>query len=146
MVPGGSDNGLGKGPFDMKRDDRGVWTVTTPPAVPGFHYYWLQVDGFACNDPSTQTYFGWNKECSGVEVPDKALSFYDVKNVPHGDVAATGITPRRQACGGGRWSTRRRDTTRLRKLAIPSSTCSTARARTSGLGRRRAGPTSSSIT
>lgn len=88
VVPGGSDNGLGKGPFDMKRDERGVWTVTTPPAMPGFHYYWLQVDDFACNDPSTQTYFGWNKECSGIDVPDKALSFYDVKDVPHGDVRA----------------------------------------------------------
>lgn len=88
VVPGGNDNGLGTGPFEMKRDERGVWTVTTPPAVPGFHYYWLQVDGFACNDPGTQTYFGWNKECSGIDVPDKALSFYDVKDVPHGDVRA----------------------------------------------------------
>ena len=53
VVPGGSDNGLGQGPFDMQRDDKGVWTVTIPPAVPGFHYYWLLVDGFACNDPAT---------------------------------------------------------------------------------------------
>jgi len=88
VVPGGSDNGLGQGPFDMQRDDNGVWTVTIGPAVPGFHYYWLHVDGFACNDPSTQTYFGWNKECSGIEVPDRALDFYDVKDVPHGEVRA----------------------------------------------------------
>jgi enterochelin esterase-like enzyme len=88
VIPGGNDNGLGAGPFDMAKDERGVWTVTTPPAVPGFHYYWLTVDGFACNDPGTQTYFGWNKECSGVEVPDKALSFYDLKDVPHGEVRA----------------------------------------------------------
>ena len=88
VIPGGSDNGLGRGPFDMTRDEKGIWTVTTPPAVPGFHYYWLQVDGFACNDPSTQTYFGWNKECSGIEVPDRTQSFYDVKDVPHGDVRA----------------------------------------------------------
>ena len=86
VVPGGSDNGLGKGPFEMARDDKGVWAVTTPPAVPGFHYYWLQVDGFACNDPGTQTYFGWNKECSGIEIPDKTLDFYDVKDLPHGDI------------------------------------------------------------
>jgi enterochelin esterase-like enzyme len=86
VVPGGSDNGLGKGPFDMTRDDKGVWSITTPPAAPGFHYYWLQVDGFACNDPATQTYFGWNKECSGIEIPDKTLGFYDAKDLPHGDV------------------------------------------------------------
>jgi enterochelin esterase-like enzyme len=88
VIPGGNDNGLGQGPFDMQRDDKGVWTVTIGPVVPGFHYYWLQVDGFACNDPATQTYFGWNKECSGIDVPDKTLDFYDAKDVPHGDVRA----------------------------------------------------------
>ncbi len=88
VVPGGDDNGLGKGPYDMTRDEKGVWTVTIPPAVPGFHYYWFSVDGFAANDPATFTYFGWNKECSGIEVPDKTLDFYDVKDVPHGDVRA----------------------------------------------------------
>lgn len=88
VIPGGSDNGLGTGPFDLQRDDKGAWTVTTPPAVPGFHYYWLQVDGFACNDPAVQTYFGWNKECSGIEIPDSTLNFYDIKDVPHGEVRA----------------------------------------------------------
>ena len=88
VVPGGKDNGLGTGPFDMVKDDRGVWTVTTPPAIPGFHYYWLSIDGFISNDPATQTYFGWNKECSGIEIPDKTLDFYDVRDVPHGDVRA----------------------------------------------------------
>jgi enterochelin esterase-like enzyme len=86
VIPGGNDNGLGQGPFDMRRDDKGVWTVTIGPVVPGFHYYWLQMDGFACNDPATQTYFGWNKECSGIEVPDRTLDFYDIKDVPHGEV------------------------------------------------------------
>lgn len=86
VIPGGNDNGLGKGPFDMTRDGQGYWTATTAPAVPGFHYYWLLVDGFACNDPSSRTFFGWNKESSGVEVPDRALDFYDPKDVPHGEV------------------------------------------------------------
>jgi len=86
VIPGGDDNGLGKGPYEMVRDEKGAWTVTIPPAVPGFHYYWLQVDGFPCNDPSTQTFFGWNKECSGIEIPDKTIDFYDVRDVPHGDV------------------------------------------------------------
>jgi enterochelin esterase-like enzyme len=47
-----------------------------PPAVPGFHYYFLLVDGFQCNDPGSQTYFGWNTETSAVEVPDK-VDFYE---------------------------------------------------------------------
>ena len=83
LKPGG--DGLGKGPYDMVRDDKGVWTVTTPPAVPGFHYYFLLVDGFQCNDPGSQTYFGWNTETSGVEVPD-SVDFYAPKEVPHGEV------------------------------------------------------------
>ena len=83
LKPGG--DGLGKGPYDMVRDDQGVWTVTIPPAVPGFHYYFVLVDGFQSNDPGSQTYFGWNTEASGVEVPDK-VDFYEPKDVPHGEV------------------------------------------------------------
>ena len=81
----GGGDGLGKGPFDMVRDEKGVWSVTIPPAQPGFHYYWLIVDGFQCNDPGSQTYFGYNRETSGVELPDK-VDFYDAKDVPHGEV------------------------------------------------------------
>src|SRR6516164_3414499 len=36
QVQGGE--GLGKNRLDMARDANGVWTVTTPPVVPGFHY------------------------------------------------------------------------------------------------------------
>jgi enterochelin esterase-like enzyme len=86
VQPGGADNGLGKGPYDMKRSDDGFWTLTVPPAVPGFHYYWLLVDGVAVNDPSSETYFGWGKQTSGVEIPEKDVEFYDVRDVPHGHV------------------------------------------------------------
>lgn len=85
LQPGGADNGLGKGPIDMVRDEKGVWTVTTPPALPGFHYYWFLVDGFQANDPGSETYFGWARETSAVEVPDQ-VDFYDTKDVPHGEV------------------------------------------------------------
>lgn len=86
VQPGGADNGLGKGPFDMIRDDKGNWTFTTAPAVPGFHYYWLLIDGFATDDLSSRTYYGWGKDTSAVEVPDKDGDFYQAKNVPHGEV------------------------------------------------------------
>ena len=85
LQPGGNDNGLGKGPIDMTRDEKGVWTVTTPPAVPGFHYYWFLIDGFAANDPGSETYFGWNRQTSGIEIPDR-VDFYEAKNVPHGEI------------------------------------------------------------
>ncbi|MCL6544376.1 MAG: esterase [Bryobacteraceae bacterium] len=86
LVPGGNDNGLGAGPFEMTKDEKGFWTVTTPSAVPGFHYYWFSVDGLAVNDPNTYTFFGWNKECSGIDIPDPQGDFYQVKDVPHGDL------------------------------------------------------------
>src|SRR6478752_6787537 len=37
QVAGG--DGLGKGPFAMTKGDNGVWSVTIPSVVPGFHYY-----------------------------------------------------------------------------------------------------------
>jgi enterochelin esterase-like enzyme len=79
--------GLVKDPLDLKRGDDGVWTVTTPPAVPGFHYYWFNVDGVRVNDASSYSYFGYGRECSGIEIPDPTGEFYAPKeNVPHGAV------------------------------------------------------------
>lgn len=88
LQPGGDDNGLGKGPMDMSRGEGGLWTVTTPPAVPGFHYYWFLVDGTIVNDPSSETFFGWGRQSSGIEIPSSEADFYAVKNVPHGDIRA----------------------------------------------------------
>jgi len=73
-------------PFDMHRDDGGVWSVTVPSLVPGFHYYWLIIDGVAVNDPSSETYFGHRMLTSGLDVPEPGVDFYDVKDVPHGEV------------------------------------------------------------
>ncbi|HEY7499485.1 MAG TPA: alpha/beta hydrolase-fold protein [Vicinamibacterales bacterium] len=86
LQPGGADNGLGKGPIDMVKDEKGVWTVTLSAAVPGFHYYWFLVDGVAVNDPGSETYFGWGRQTSGIEVPEKGADFYEPRDVPHGDV------------------------------------------------------------
>ncbi|MBI2687261.1 MAG: esterase [Acidobacteria bacterium] len=86
VMPGGGSNGLGKGPFDMTRNADGVWTTTIGPVQPGFHYYWLLIDGAAVNDPNSETYFGWARQSSGIDVPDAALDFYEPKDVPHGDV------------------------------------------------------------
>jgi enterochelin esterase-like enzyme len=84
QVAGG--DGLGNGPFAMKKDADDVWTVTTPPAVPGFHYYWFVLDGVPVNDPASETYFGYGKETSGIEVPQSGADFYAIKNVPHGEI------------------------------------------------------------
>ena len=86
LQPGGADNGLGKGPIDMTRDEKGVWSITLPSAVPGFHYYWFLVDSLAVNDPGSETFFGWGRQTSGIDVPEPGADYYDARNVPHGEV------------------------------------------------------------
>ena len=131
VKPAAPEGWAGPGPFEMQKGNNGNWTVTTPPAAPGFHYYWLVVDGVAVNDPGSETFFGYGKETSGVEVPEEGVDFYDAKDVPHGEVRAcwyhSKVTgkPRRAFVytppgydkddGSG---------------ATPSSTCSTGPART----------------
>jgi enterochelin esterase-like enzyme len=86
LQPGGADNGLGKGPIDMSRDEKGAWTVTLPPVVPGFHYYWFLVDGLQVNDAGSETFFGWGRQTSGIDVPERSGDYYEPQPVPHGDV------------------------------------------------------------
>jgi enterochelin esterase-like enzyme len=78
-------NGLGKAPYDMTPDENGIWTVTTPPAVPGLHGYWLVINGVRVNDTPTKSYGGKMTAC-GVEIPERGIDFYDIKDVPHGQV------------------------------------------------------------
>lgn len=73
-------------PVDFKKDAEGNWTLITPPIVPGFHYYWFLVDGVPMNDPGCNTYHGWAKPTSGIEIPTKGEDFYMPKDVPHGNV------------------------------------------------------------
>jgi len=39
--------------LDMEKQSDGFWTVTTPPLVPGFHYYTLVIDGWLTTALST---------------------------------------------------------------------------------------------
>ena len=74
------------GTHDMTRAEDGTWSVTIPPQIPGFHYYSLVVDGVAVNDPGSETYFGSSRQSSGIEIPEKGVDYYEVKNVPHGEI------------------------------------------------------------
>ena len=81
-----SDSGIGKGPVELTRAQDGAWTVTVGPVVSGFHYYWYVVDGLEVPDPFSESYFGHNKQLSGIEVPEAVADYYAIKDVPHGDV------------------------------------------------------------
>ena len=85
--------GLGKGgPWAMERGEGGIWTVTTPPVVPGFHYYTLNVDGAQVNDPASDIFFGTGKPTSGIEIPERDVDFFYPKDVPHGEVRSRWYT------------------------------------------------------
>jgi enterochelin esterase family protein len=87
VVGHAADSGMnGDSPYPMQKRADGIWEVTTDPVRPGFHYYQLIIDGYRTTDPASQTYFGWAKQTSGLEVPDPELDFYEVRDVPHGEV------------------------------------------------------------
>ena len=68
--------------IDMVKQSDGFWTVTTPPLVPGFHYYTLMIDGAEVADLNTHAFFGGGKPVSAVEVPEPGSTYYSVQNVP----------------------------------------------------------------
>ena len=77
---------VGGGTHDMVQGADTMWTVTTPPLAPGFHYYSIIVDGASVADPNSETFFGVSKMMSGIEVPSVGEGFYAPQDVPHGEV------------------------------------------------------------
>jgi enterochelin esterase-like enzyme len=76
---------LGK-KYDMVKNSEGVWEVTTDSLSEGIHCYSLLIDGLAVADPSSETYYGMGRMASGFEVPFKGDSYYELRNVSHGDI------------------------------------------------------------
>ena len=73
-------------PFDMAKGEGGVWTYTSDPQAPGYHNYWMIVDGAVVLDPGTQAFIGYGHMCNGFEIPEPGVDYYDIKEVPHGAV------------------------------------------------------------
>ncbi|HXY24009.1 MAG TPA: alpha/beta hydrolase-fold protein [Candidatus Acidoferrum sp.] len=72
--------------IDMEKQADGFWTVTTPPLVPGLHYYTLLIDGAEVSDTNSHAFFGGGKNASMVEVPEPGSTYYSIQDVPHGQV------------------------------------------------------------
>ena len=72
--------------LDMEKQNDGFWTITTPPLVPGLHYYTLLIDGAEVSDLNSHAFFGGGKDASMVEVPEPASTYYSIQEVPHGAV------------------------------------------------------------
>src|SRR5690348_1539264 len=72
--------------LDMEKQADGFWTITTPPLVPGLHYYTLIIDGAEVSDTNSRAFFGGGKYTSMVEVPEPGSTYYSIQDVPHGAV------------------------------------------------------------
>ena len=70
---------------EMTKEADGYWSlVSKEPEVVGFHYYQIIVDGVSTADPNGKPFFGMGKWVSGIEIPEKGVDYYAIKNVPHG--------------------------------------------------------------
>ncbi len=77
---------LGK-KYDMVRNAEGEWTCTTEPLGPGFHYYFLIIDGVPVADPASESFYGCSTMTSGIEIPyPEGDTRFALADVPHGEI------------------------------------------------------------
>lgn len=76
---------LGK-KYDLIKNTDGIWEITSDTISEGFHYYSLLIDGVAVADPASETYYGMGRMAAGIEIPHKNDFYYELKDVPHGDI------------------------------------------------------------
>jgi enterochelin esterase-like enzyme len=74
------------GETTIVKGDDGAWTITTRPLDEGFHYYSLNIDGADVPDPGTLFFYGAGRWGSAVEIPAKDQDFYQLKDIPHGQL------------------------------------------------------------
>lgn len=75
--------------YEMKKAFDGSWRVTTDPLVEGFHYYFVEADGFRAVDPNSQSFYGCGTFAGGIEIPEKpeVAAYYNYNmNIEHGQV------------------------------------------------------------
>ena len=58
----------------MVKDDQGIWSVTTESSGPGISLLLLLIDGVQVSDPASESYFGWGRMASGIEIPEEGVS------------------------------------------------------------------------
>jgi enterochelin esterase family protein len=76
-------------PYPMTKGADGVWTVKVGPLAPDIYTYSFNVDGVIALDPrNANTKYGYGNfgPVSVVQIAGDGPAFYDVKDVPHGEV------------------------------------------------------------
>jgi enterochelin esterase-like enzyme len=77
---------IGGKKYDLKRNADGFWTGDSEPQDEGFHYYQLNIDGASVPDPGSLYFYGAGRWGSAIEIPAHDRAFYELKQVPHGQV------------------------------------------------------------
>lgn len=77
----------GSAGFDMAKDDKGVWSYTSPKLAPSYYQYWFVMDGFSMPDPQNT----FVRPASGVyksvvALPGKDAEWMMFRDVPHGNL------------------------------------------------------------
>ena len=74
--------------YTMQPDGKGNFMAATDPLVPGFHYYFMEIDGVRFVDPATETFFGCNRQAGGIEIPegDEGNYYRPQQGIAHGQV------------------------------------------------------------
>lgn len=80
----------GSAGYDMVKDEKGIWSYTTPPLTPSYYQYWFIVDGLTTPDPMN-TFVRPATGTPGVYksvvgVPGKEAEFMMFRDVPHGNL------------------------------------------------------------
>lgn len=73
----------------LQRGEDGVWSVTVGPLDPEMYVYFFTVDGVRLTDPNNpQVKIGYvtSTTTSLFTVPGNTPAFYDVQDVPHGEI------------------------------------------------------------
>jgi hypothetical protein len=77
-----------KEPKPLRRDDKGIWSLTVGPLPPGFYTYGYAIDGgLRMPDPSNPSLElrRWGPTSSFI-VPGPEKAIFEERNVPHGTV------------------------------------------------------------
>ncbi|MEO6567829.1 MAG: alpha/beta hydrolase-fold protein [Opitutaceae bacterium] len=80
----------GSAGYDMVKDEKGIWSYTTPPLAPSYYQYWFTVDGLTTPDPMNT----FVRPATGVPgvyksvvgVPGKEAEWMAFRDVPHGNL------------------------------------------------------------
>jgi enterochelin esterase family protein len=73
--------------YDLKKDEKGIWTGESAPQDIGFHYYQLNIDGASVPDPGSKYFYGAGRWGSGIEIPAPDQDIFALKDLPHGQVS-----------------------------------------------------------